>query len=144
MLNYRVKHLLVFSAAVKSGEYIGKGLSKSQAVASAKSSKVKILGLLLVTKQKESLHQPTRVDNQFKKLISITGNLKKGIITAGVHIKELQRHISKFKAKEFPKEDLLELVNNNQLEYSKIFACLCLEDPFVLLKLYSHIEREIH
>lgn len=51
---------------------------------------------------------------------------------------------TKFNAKEFPKEDLLDLVNDDQLEYSKIFTCLCIDDPSVLLKLYSDKERECH
>jgi len=50
----------------------------------------------------------------------------------------------KFNAKEFPKEDLLDLVNDDQLEYSKIFTCLSIDDPHVLLKLFSNEEREEH
>jgi len=51
---------------------------------------------------------------------------------------------TKFNAREFPKEDLLDLVNDDQLEYSKIFSCLCIDDPHVLLKLYSDKERDDH
>ncbi len=51
---------------------------------------------------------------------------------------------TKFNAKEFPKEDLLDLVNDDQLDYCNIFTCLCIDDPHALLKLYSNKERENH
>lgn len=51
---------------------------------------------------------------------------------------------SKFQAEEFSKEKLLDLLNDDQLEYSKIFSCLCIDDPVVLLKLFSDEERELH
>ncbi|RCW74910.1 hypothetical protein [Saliterribacillus persicus] len=51
---------------------------------------------------------------------------------------------NKFQAKEFSKEKLLDLVNDDQLEYSKIFSCLCINDSAVLLKLFSDKERKLH
>ncbi|WP_117149128.1 hypothetical protein [Paraliobacillus zengyii] len=63
-----------------------------------------------------------------------------------VYTKEqvIERLRSKFKAKEFSKEKLLDLVNDDQLEYAKIFSCLYIDDSAVLLKLFSDGEREIH
>lgn len=39
---------------------------------------------------------------------------------------------------------MLDLVNDDQLEYSKIFTCLVIDDPSVLNKLFSNEERRYH
>ncbi|MCM3179560.1 hypothetical protein AB1L05_12400 [Cytobacillus horneckiae] len=56
----------------------------------------------------------------------------------------INRIISKFKAREYPKEEVLDLVNDDQLEYSKIFTCLVIDDPFVLAKLFTSNEKSYH
>lgn len=56
----------------------------------------------------------------------------------------VNRIIAKFKAREFQKEEVLDLVNDDQLEYSKIFTCLVIDDPFILAKLFTDNERSYH
>ncbi|MFE4142316.1 hypothetical protein ACFX4I_10585 [Peribacillus sp. YIM B13472] len=56
----------------------------------------------------------------------------------------VDRILSKFKAREFSKKEVLDLVNDDQLEYSKIFTCLVIDDPSVLNRLFSNEERRYH
>lgn len=48
---------------------------------------------------------------------------------------------SKFSAREFSKTQVLDLVNDDQLEYNKIFGCFVVDDPNVLNRLFTTEER---
>lgn len=56
----------------------------------------------------------------------------------------VERLKKKFKAIEFSKEEILDLVRDDHFEYSKIYTCLCINDPSILLKLYSAEEKRNH
>lgn len=49
---------------------------------------------------------------------------------------------SKFSAREFSKSQVLDLINDDQLEYNKIFGCFVIDDPVVLNKLFTTEERK--
>lgn len=51
---------------------------------------------------------------------------------------------SKFEAKEFSKTEVLDLVNDDQLEYEKIYKCFIIDDPSLLIKLFSNEEKQDH
>lgn len=52
----------------------------------------------------------------------------------------VERIIRKFKAEEFSKSEVLDLVNDDQLEYSKIFKCFAIRDSKILNKFFSSEE----
>ncbi|MBM7584652.1 tRNA U54 and U55 pseudouridine synthase Pus10 [Bacillus pakistanensis] len=52
--------------------------------------------------------------------------------------------IKKFKAEEFLKTEVLDLVNDDQLEYSKIYKCFVVNDPKILNKNFSIEEKKYH
>lgn len=52
--------------------------------------------------------------------------------------------IKKFKAREFPKETLLDLKNDDELRYNEIYKCFTIEEPEVLINLYSSEEKANH
>ncbi|MCD8503088.1 MAG: hypothetical protein LRY71_17305 [Bacillaceae bacterium] len=52
--------------------------------------------------------------------------------------------VKKFNAKEFPKEFLIDLKNDDQLEYDKIYKCYVIDDPKILDSLYSNQEKKEH
>ncbi|QNK87892.1 hypothetical protein H7992_22485 [Sporosarcina sp. resist] len=56
----------------------------------------------------------------------------------------IEKIMKKFNAKSFSKTEVLDLINDDQLEYSKIFECLVIDDPQVLLGTFSGKEKKYH
>lgn len=50
---------------------------------------------------------------------------------------------SKFKAREFSKTKILDLVNDDHFEYNKIYKCFVIDDPSILIQLFSNEEKRI-
>ncbi|WGG44205.1 hypothetical protein [Rossellomorea sp. DA94] len=55
-----------------------------------------------------------------------------------------QRIVRKFKGEEFSKTEVLDLVNDDQLVYSKVYKCLVIDDPQILNKYFSPNEKSYH
>ncbi|GAE95354.1 hypothetical protein JCM21714_4580 [Gracilibacillus boraciitolerans JCM 21714] len=55
----------------------------------------------------------------------------------------IEKILKKFKAEEFSKTEILDLVNDDQLEYGKIFKCLKIENPQLLSNIFSSEEKNI-
>ena len=53
----------------------------------------------------------------------------------------IRRVMVRYKAREIPKTDILDLENDDQLSYEHIFCCLTIDDPNVLRKIFSKQER---
>ncbi|EMI14041.1 hypothetical protein C883_3224 [Bacillus stratosphericus LAMA 585] len=51
---------------------------------------------------------------------------------------------SKFKAREFSKTKILDLVNDDHFEYTKIYKCFVIDDPSLLIQLFSDEEKKNH
>ncbi|MEK4396400.1 hypothetical protein [Bacillus sp. FSL K6-2860] len=51
---------------------------------------------------------------------------------------------SKFKAREFSKTKILDLVNDDHFEYNKIYKCFVIDDPSILIQLFSNEEKKNH
>ncbi|MBZ9522077.1 hypothetical protein [Bacillus safensis] len=51
---------------------------------------------------------------------------------------------SKFQAREFSKTKILDLVNDDHFEYTKIYKCFVLDDPSILIQLFSNEEKKDH
>ncbi|MFS2248507.1 hypothetical protein [Bacillus sp. A31] len=51
---------------------------------------------------------------------------------------------SKFKAREFSKTKILDLVNDDHFEYTKIYKCFVIDDPSILIQLFSNEEKKNH
>ncbi|MBY0187954.1 hypothetical protein H7S28_17130 [Bacillus aerophilus] len=51
---------------------------------------------------------------------------------------------SKFKAREFSKTKILDLVNDDHFEYTKIYKCFVIDDPSLLIQLFSDEEKKTH
>lgn len=56
----------------------------------------------------------------------------------------IEKVVKKFKAKEFSKTEVLDLVNDDQLEYDKIFKCLLIDNSQVLSSIFSREEKRYH
>lgn len=55
----------------------------------------------------------------------------------------IEKILKKFKAEEFSKTEILDLVNDDQLEYGKIFKCLKIENPQLLSNIFRVKRKNI-
>lgn len=53
----------------------------------------------------------------------------------------VRRLLVRYKARTIPKEDIIDLVNDDQLSYPHIFCCITIDDPDILAKIFNAKER---
>lgn len=53
----------------------------------------------------------------------------------------VRRLLVRYKARIISKEDIMDLVNDDQLSYPHIFCCITIDDPAVLAKIFNAKER---
>lgn len=53
----------------------------------------------------------------------------------------VRRLLVRYKARTIPKEDIMDLVNDDQLSYPHIFCCITIDDPHILAKIFNAKER---
>lgn len=53
----------------------------------------------------------------------------------------VRRLLVRYKARTIPKEDIMDLVNDDQLSYPHIFCCITIDDPDILAKIFNAKER---